>query len=142
MDRLPDVSWPRVPSGARRLFINYMICNFSILLFGAALSISGALSGSVPPWVGWVIVACLLLPLLWWQGVMFIRLGMLTQQAKAEASAAGFWSLTRGDLRVGGLLVLSDPSDADQFAYKINVSLSEDSGHASVSTIESEHLDE
>ncbi len=145
MDKLPGVSPPRVPSDARRLLASYLIVAFSILLFGAAMSITGSITGSVPAWVAWVIVACLLLPLIYWQTLSFIRLGKLGQQADMLASTVGFWSLSRGDVEVSGLLIPDDSADARLFAYKINISLSEDTGHAAVAVLEldpAEHLDE
>jgi hypothetical protein len=148
MDRLPDVSPPRIPSDARRMFVSYLIVAFSILLFGAAMSITGSITGSVPAWVSWVIVTCLLLPFMYWQTVTFVRLGRLGQQADTLASTVGFWSLTRGDVEVGGLLVPEDPADTHLFAYKITISLSEDTGHAAVAVLAPrgsdmpEHLDE
>lgn len=134
MDRLAHVSPPRVPSGTR-LFLPYMIVDLSILLAGAGLSITGSITGSVPAWVGWAIVACLLVPWLAWQGRVFIRWGMLDQQQIDLESAVGHWSLARGDVRVTGRLVPDDPDDARLFAYKITVSLSEDTGHATVTAL-------
>lgn len=148
MDRLPGVSPPRIHSDAWRLLTTYVIVDFSILLFGAALSVTGSITGSVPVWVGWAIVACLLLPLMVWQGVILIRWGMLGQQLDTLTSVVGSWTLARGDVQVGGLLIPHDPDDTNLFAYKISISLSEDSGHASVAVLERqepdtpEHLDE
>lgn len=116
------------------MLIAYACIDVAVLAFGLGLSIISILVGMIPSWPGWALVACLVVAglLLCWQTLMCVHWAMLFQRAADRSSAIGDWSLGRGAATVRGLLVPEDPADADLFAYRIMVELSEATGHAEV----------